>query len=235
MVAIKPKTWFITKEIGITEKYGVQINACQVVNVYLNKLTELIETTITKQFVSDDLMAIQLGVNDLKICGAQLQEELDKQFLEMKTKLGKTLKILCRPFNETKWDGQISIEHKTELEHAFNVHFLQYTESYKQNLNMVNYQTLMRNFALDFCQELLSLLLTKRFNLSGAKLFQVMVKLLSPYFDKSPYLNKLADMALILVSNTQDDARKLVNDTENSIDFTPNEVEKIIKLRIDWN
>lgn len=224
------------KSNDINGKYGVQINAFEVVNIYLKKLTELIETTVTKQFASDDLIAIQMGLQDLKTCGSQLENELNNQFDEMTKLLTHSALKLCDPFNITVWNGQISVELETKLQKDFKSLFLDFVE-YKNNLNSTNYATLMRRLSLIFAQRLENVFMIKQFDSNGAVLMARMVKWASKYFGNPPSFKRLFDMARVLTLPSPEQLRSCWGQRatdENPIQFNLNDLKKIVKLRVDW-
>lgn len=234
MLSIRSQKKF--KSNDITGKYGVQINAFEVVNVYLKKLTELIETTITKQFASDDLMAIQMGLQDLKTCGSQLEKELSDQFDEMTRLLTYPTSKLCDPFNITVWMGQISVELETKLQKDFKSLFLVFAD-YKKGLNSSNYATLMRRLSPIFTQKLESIFMLKQFDSSGAILMSRMVKWAAKYFGNPPSFKRLLDMARVLTLPSPEQLRSCWGQRatdENPIQFDINDLKKIVKLRVEW-
>ncbi|KAK8894466.1 hypothetical protein M9Y10_022900 [Tritrichomonas musculus] len=225
------------KPNDVNGKYGIQINAFEVVSVYLKKLTELIETTITKQFSSDDLMAIQSGLQDLKTCGSQLDDELSNQFNEMTKILTYPTLKLCDPFNTTVWMGQISVELETKLQKDFKTLFLVFSD-YKKGLNAPNFATLMRRLASIFVQKLESIFMLKQFDSSGAILMARMIKWASKYFGNPPCFKRLLDMSRVLTLSSPEQLRNCWGSRatdENPIQFDINELKKIVKLRTDWH
>ncbi|OHT06091.1 hypothetical protein TRFO_26015 [Tritrichomonas foetus] len=235
MQSIRSKKRF--KSVDVKGKYGVHLNAFEVVGVYLNKLTALIETTITKQFSSDDLIAIQMGLQDLKTCGNQLEEELTNQFDEMTRMLTPSAQKLCDPFNVTIWMGSISVELETHLQKEFKMLFMSAFADYKYNLNASNYSHLMKRLAKYFVNRLEGVFMLKQFDSSGAVLMSRMVKWVSQYFGNPPSFRKLKDMARVLTLSSPEQLRNIWGaraTDEDPVQFDLTELKKIVKLRIEW-
>ena len=234
MQSIQAKKRF--KSTDITGKYGVQINAFEVVGVYLNKLTALIETTIARQFTADDLTAIHYGLRDLKKCGAKLEEELNKHFDEMIQKLKPVALKLCDPFNSTVWMGSISVELETHLQKEFKVIFISFGD-YKKFLNSTNYANLMKKLAEFFVERLETIFMFKQFDSNGAILMARMIKWVSNYFGNPPVFRRLKDIARILTLPSPEQLKSVWGPRateEDPIEFELTELKKIVKLRIDW-
>lgn len=214
---------------------SVFLNACQALSVYLDRLSDVIDNKVMKQFVDDDLAAIKSGLQDIRQVASDIKDSLNQQFDE----LMKTVQLdsLYKPFGMVQFSGQISIEIETQLEEQFASVFNSKFVEYKNCLNQINYDSLLYRISSIFTKTLEIIIQRKQFDETGGVLFKRIIQWLRLFFKNPPHFQNLMDISTILALNQPEDVQQYWGSratVKDPIKMSIPELQKILRLRIDW-